>query len=167
MANRLQTQSSGRKNYFAYRSQLPRNDKENPEDDFLLAAPQGPLAIYTTGVWKRESMFMRWMEKLLVSLVQMWTTTSKGGPLKTDIFMKEDPQPESPKQAGGFQELFSLFRRIWCFCVCLCNLGRRVYPPCWCECTTPHLFWVILRQAALDEKFSSFSELKISSNMAF
>lgn len=94
MANRLQRQSKG--HYFPYRSQLARDDKDRPisEDDSLPAAPQGPLSIYTTGVWKRESMFMRWIEKTLVILVQRWSTPSKGELLETDIFVKEVPLPK-------------------------------------------------------------------------
>ena len=94
MANRLQRQSNGRRNFFADRSQLARDDKagQNPA-----AAPKGPLSVYTTGVWKRESMFMRWMEMTLVSLVQMWSTPSKGDPLTTDLFVKEGSPPKSPE----------------------------------------------------------------------
>ncbi|KAL0955749.1 hypothetical protein HGRIS_001964 [Hohenbuehelia grisea] len=33
----------------------------------------GPLAVWTTGVWHKESMLMRWMEKGLVSLVAKYS----------------------------------------------------------------------------------------------
>ncbi|KZT21097.1 hypothetical protein NEOLEDRAFT_1164741 [Neolentinus lepideus HHB14362 ss-1] len=35
-------------------------------------AREGPLAIWTTDVWKKESMLMRWFEKQLVAAVQRW-----------------------------------------------------------------------------------------------
>ena len=31
-----------------------------------------PLAVWTTGVWTRESMAMRWLEKWLVHLIERW-----------------------------------------------------------------------------------------------
>ncbi|KAH7925975.1 HAD-superfamily phosphatase [Leucogyrophana mollusca] len=34
----------------------------------------GPLAIWTRGVWKKESMAMRWCEKRLVDIVNRWTS---------------------------------------------------------------------------------------------
>ncbi|KAH7928714.1 HAD-superfamily phosphatase [Leucogyrophana mollusca] len=37
----------------------------------------GPLAIWTTGVWKRESMAMRWCEKRLVDVVSRWTDDAR------------------------------------------------------------------------------------------
>ncbi|KAH8827886.1 HAD phosphatase [Flagelloscypha sp. PMI_526] len=33
----------------------------------------GPLSIWTTGLWEREALFMRWCEKLLLSGVQRWS----------------------------------------------------------------------------------------------
>ncbi|KAF8418253.1 mitochondrial PGP phosphatase-domain-containing protein [Boletus edulis BED1] len=33
----------------------------------------GPLAVWTTGVWQRESMMVRWLEKRVVDKVMRWT----------------------------------------------------------------------------------------------
>ncbi|KAG9312176.1 hypothetical protein JVU11DRAFT_7470 [Chiua virens] len=33
----------------------------------------GPLAVWTTGVWQRASMVMRWFEKQVVEMVARWT----------------------------------------------------------------------------------------------
>ena len=33
----------------------------------------GPLAIWTTAVWKKESMFLRWGERKLVQAVERWS----------------------------------------------------------------------------------------------
>lgn len=30
----------------------------------------GPLAVWTSGVWQRESMLVRWMEKKVVNMVR-------------------------------------------------------------------------------------------------
>jgi phosphatidylglycerophosphatase GEP4 len=32
----------------------------------------GPLAIWTTGVWEREGTVIRWLEKTLVKTVERW-----------------------------------------------------------------------------------------------
>ncbi|KIL00854.1 hypothetical protein PAXRUDRAFT_69609, partial [Paxillus rubicundulus Ve08.2h10] len=51
------------------RSGLKRAEREedSPPQPFLRAC--GPLAIWTTGVWHRESMMVRWLEKRLVDVV--------------------------------------------------------------------------------------------------
>jgi len=38
---------------------------------------RGPLAIWTSGVWKKEVMGMRWMEKKLVEVVTKYTDGEK------------------------------------------------------------------------------------------
>jgi len=48
--------------------------------------PNGPLAIWTTGVWERESMLMRWAEKRLVKAVESWTQSNGTG---TERFVKK------------------------------------------------------------------------------
>lgn len=35
--------------------------------------PDGPLAVWTTGVWEKEATVMRWWEKRLVHVVRRWT----------------------------------------------------------------------------------------------
>lgn len=44
---------------------------------FPANAPQqkrtGPLAIWTTAVWQKESMLMRWGERKLVQAVEKWS----------------------------------------------------------------------------------------------
>ncbi|TFL07120.1 mitochondrial PGP phosphatase-domain-containing protein [Pterulicium gracile] len=48
---------------------IPTNEKE-PD-----VASRGPLAIWTTGVWQKESMAMRWCEQKLVDRVRVWTNS--------------------------------------------------------------------------------------------
>jgi phosphatidylglycerophosphatase GEP4 len=75
--------------------------------------PRGPLAIWTTDVWERESMLMRWIEMGLVNVVERWTTWPKGQPLDTANFVKDaPPAPEVPTRRSGFvEELTSIFRK--------------------------------------------------------
>ena len=55
--------------------------------------PRGPLSIWTTGVWKKEAMLMRWAEKLLVQWRLRHTKQEFGD---TSKFLK--PILERPKK---------------------------------------------------------------------
>ncbi|KJA28779.1 hypothetical protein HYPSUDRAFT_211438 [Hypholoma sublateritium FD-334 SS-4] len=74
---------------------------------------QGPLAIWTTGVWQRESMLMRWLERQLVNSVEKWSTAPPGEPVDVRAFVKELPRVEPPKKSSRIwlDGLISLFRR--------------------------------------------------------
>ncbi|KAG6813757.1 hypothetical protein H0H92_007709 [Tricholoma furcatifolium] len=62
------------------------------EKDASPHRPQGPLSVWTTGVWQKESMAMRWCERKLVDAVRHWA--QKGNPvLDTSFFIKEVPEP--------------------------------------------------------------------------
>ncbi|KAF4563179.1 hypothetical protein EYR40_007110 [Pleurotus pulmonarius] len=43
----------------------------------------GPLAIWTTGVWQKESMVMRWLERGLVNLVNRMAQRSNSKPVQS------------------------------------------------------------------------------------
>ena len=60
------------------------------------AADTGPgtLAIWTTGVWKKESMLMRCCEKQLVEAVQKWSTPPPSHP-DTSGFIKRSRSEEA------------------------------------------------------------------------
>jgi phosphatidylglycerophosphatase GEP4 len=70
--------------------------------------PAGPLAIWTTGVWEKESMGMRWMEKTLLETVQKWTSSPP--PSDTEAmsrrFVKREVDVEPPVKQ-------SLSSRLW------------------------------------------------------
>jgi phosphatidylglycerophosphatase GEP4 len=44
------------------------------EKGSLMPAREGPLAVWTTGVWQRQGMLMRWLEKTLVMSVERWSS---------------------------------------------------------------------------------------------
>lgn len=46
---------------------------DGEEKDSAKDNPDGPLAIWTTGVWEKEATVMRWWEKRLVHVVRRWT----------------------------------------------------------------------------------------------
>ena len=50
--------------------------------------PDGPLAIWTTGIWQKEAMGMRWLERKLVKVVQQCTEDVQDGP-RTTQFVRE------------------------------------------------------------------------------
>lgn len=54
------------------------------------------LAIWTTGVWTKESMLMRWMEKKLVDGVTRWS--ADGGAADHSRFLKVDKVLSSTKE---------------------------------------------------------------------
>ena len=72
--------------------------------------PAGPLAIWTTGVWERESMLMRWMERSLVNTVERWSTPPTGEPIDISQFLKEE-KIELAKKSSGLVALLSRLRR--------------------------------------------------------
>ncbi|KAJ7169162.1 mitochondrial PGP phosphatase-domain-containing protein [Mycena crocata] len=53
----------------------------------------GPLAIWTTGVWKREAMLMRWCERKLVDVIQRRISRDENEPQGPSPFLKEPPPP--------------------------------------------------------------------------
>ena len=70
----------------------------------------GPLAVWTTGVWKRESMAMRYLEKRLVDAVQKWSKPPGDEPLDTQRFVKSRSEPLPPQKAW-FEKAIGVFKR--------------------------------------------------------
>jgi phosphatidylglycerophosphatase GEP4 len=51
-------------------------------------AGRGPLAVWTVGVWKRESMGMRWFERRVVDAVERWSVPREGEVRDTSRFVR-------------------------------------------------------------------------------
>ncbi|KIJ65984.1 hypothetical protein HYDPIDRAFT_181074 [Hydnomerulius pinastri MD-312] len=66
----------------------------------------GPLAIWTTGVWHKESMVMRWFEKRLVDMVTRWTDDSERQSAFQKAFVRPLPPLEVAKQS-------TVMSRVW------------------------------------------------------
>lgn len=62
----------------------------------------GPLAIWTTGVWKREATFMRWCEKKLVDIIQRRISRDEIEPEQPSLFIKELPPPPVQTRSWKF-----------------------------------------------------------------
>ena len=73
--------------------------------------PFGPLSIWTTGVWERESMIMRWLEHGLVKLVQRFSTPPTGEPVDTSLFLKVLRKPEPQGRLAVLEDLLRRLRR--------------------------------------------------------
>jgi len=62
-----------------------------------LAEGRGPLAVWTSGVWQKEAMGMRWFEKKTVEAVEKWSTRTSGDHRGTSRFIRrikvEEPKP--------------------------------------------------------------------------
>ena len=105
-------------NRMGHRRNLSDSDeKRSPSgeasDDALRSSSRdGPLSIWTSGVWQREAMVMRWLEKGLIQSIQRYLVTGNGVAVRGgDVarFLKSEPEPETPT----VPERVSLAKRIW------------------------------------------------------
>ncbi|KAI0692165.1 mitochondrial PGP phosphatase-domain-containing protein [Cytidiella melzeri] len=70
----------------------------------------GPLSVWTTGVWYKESMAMRYLEKSFMQSIQRYIVADNGlGHTDISRFMKELPQPPSSPET----KKQGLFKRVW------------------------------------------------------
>ncbi|EAU91238.1 hypothetical protein CC1G_06873 [Coprinopsis cinerea okayama7 len=108
MANRIRKSSERKWSPPALKSSFSSSEEKKSEaasDSTGAATASGPLAIWTTGVWKKESMVMRYLEESLVKAVDKW---SKGERLDTSRFIKEMPKPEvKPAKTPWYAQLLS------------------------------------------------------------
>jgi phosphatidylglycerophosphatase GEP4 len=118
LANRMRLQNRPQKGILG--STLSRNFKkdgaftaenESPCDATGVLHPFGPLSVWTTGVWERESMTMRWLENGLVKLVQRCSTPPTGEFVDTSQFLKVFSKPEPQGRLAELQGLFARLRR--------------------------------------------------------
>jgi len=71
---------------------------------------RGPLAVWTSGVWTKEAMGMRWMEKKLVEVVTKYTdgekqyTTQFLKPEKLEKSREDTPAPRAYSPGAGIVE---------------------------------------------------------------
>jgi phosphatidylglycerophosphatase GEP4 len=79
------------------------------EKDAAKDRPRGPLAVWTTDVWEREAMAMRWCEKKLVDAVRRWTC-GKDQDLDTSQFVRRFVEPQPTRTAGMMAGLFGRLR---------------------------------------------------------
>ncbi|KAG1903354.1 mitochondrial PGP phosphatase-domain-containing protein [Suillus fuscotomentosus] len=70
----------------------------------------GPLAIWTNGVWQKESMVMRWAEKRLVDLARKWARHGETSSVGTNIFVRELPPPEPRKTGSAFTKMLNMMK---------------------------------------------------------
>lgn len=66
-------------------------------------ATRAPLAVWTTGVWMRESMAMRWAEKWLVHLVERWVqgARERRDALEKRFIRRELDSGDSAEKSAG------------------------------------------------------------------
>lgn len=72
----------------------------------------GPLSVWTTGVWEREAMGVRFLEKSFMEGIRRYVVADNGVEARGgDVtkFVKPDPIPEEPLKV----ERPSLVRRLW------------------------------------------------------
>ncbi|KAJ7772033.1 mitochondrial PGP phosphatase-domain-containing protein [Mycena maculata] len=97
LANRLRNLERGSGiMHLCFRSVFERGGtvgRENMVGSSHRSIENGPLAIWTTGVWERESTLMRWCEKTLVDFIQRRTPGDEIEIDRASIFLKELPPP--------------------------------------------------------------------------
>lgn len=82
-----------------------------PSDVPTRSSIGGPLAIWTSGVWQKESMVMRWLEKRLVEAVQKWAMNGKNSSVDTTMFVRDLPSPEPRKEGSALTKLLDIIKR--------------------------------------------------------
>ncbi|PPQ93856.1 hypothetical protein CVT25_013565 [Psilocybe cyanescens] len=101
LANRMRMQSQRRRTKSSFlpstRDAPTDSTEEKKEAD---PTPQGPLSIWTKGVWERESMLMRSMEYGLISVMEGLTAPPKGEFVNVGAFVKPIPLRKDAKPTG-------------------------------------------------------------------
>jgi len=70
----------------------------------------GPLSVWTTGVWEKESMIMRHLEKAFMQSIQRYVASDNGlGHTDVTRFTKEPPSPPPTPKA----QKKGIISRIW------------------------------------------------------
>ncbi|KAF9478124.1 HAD-superfamily phosphatase [Pholiota conissans] len=90
---------------------ISTEEKELLRPDTSIDLYRGPLSIWTTGVWKKESMLMRLVERELVKSVEKWSTPPAGQPFDGSLFVKEVVKPAPPRKSSLLEILTSRLRR--------------------------------------------------------
>ncbi|THV06197.1 HAD-superfamily phosphatase [Dendrothele bispora CBS 962.96] len=81
-------------------------DASHAGSDTKVSAHPRTLAVWTTGVWKREAMVMRFGERKLLEVIQKWTKPREGEVIgDIGLFTRELPSPSQPTQRGLLQQL--------------------------------------------------------------
>lgn len=84
-------------------------EKERMREKHLVEG-RGPLVVWTTGLWQREAMGMRWIESKVLSAVEKWSVPREGEVRNTSRFVRrvklDDQKP------NVFNRLWSRFTTI-------------------------------------------------------
>ncbi|KAH6914035.1 mitochondrial PGP phosphatase-domain-containing protein [Coprinopsis sp. MPI-PUGE-AT-0042] len=102
MANRIRRASERKQNAL-----LPVNIPGTGSGDMPPTEPAGPLGVWTTGLWKKEALVMRYLEASLVKAVDRWST---GPSFDASRYVKEPPAPLEVKKSHWASRLLSRFR---------------------------------------------------------
>ncbi|KAJ7270072.1 mitochondrial PGP phosphatase-domain-containing protein [Mycena haematopus] len=108
LANRLRNLERG-SGFFhmCFRCGFERGGTIMTENDAAIASrhrsfENGPLAIWTTGVWKREATVMRWCEKKLVDIIQRRIPLDEIVLAPSRFITEAPPSPPLPTRSWKF-----------------------------------------------------------------
>ena len=107
MANRM------RRNGYSQEANLDRNREGTEKDgDVVQDRPRGPLAVWTTGIWEKEALMMRWFEKQLVDLIHHWFGPAHPASARLGRFIKKfEPEIQHSRNSGVMEWLARIRRR--------------------------------------------------------
>lgn len=106
MANRIRKASQAKWRPPPLKSSTGLLEEKNPVEPEQEVV-NGPLAIWTTSVWKREAMVMRYLEHSLVKAVDKWSTPEH---FDSARFRKPEPPVElEVKKAPWYSKYLSRF----------------------------------------------------------
>ncbi|KAI0077200.1 HAD-superfamily phosphatase [Panus rudis PR-1116 ss-1] len=99
----------------AAEQEKPKEEKDVREEKERRATKAGPLSIWTTGVWERESMAFRFLEKSVMEGVKKYVSESNGVLVRGDLrrFVKDVPAPSPPGVKDADNEKKGWFGRVW------------------------------------------------------
>jgi len=105
MANRMRRKG--------YSQETLDRDSEGTEKDGNAPPdrPRGPLAVWTTGIWEKEALMMRWFEKQLVYLVHRWFGPTHPASARLGRFIKKFEPGVQHSRSSGMMEWLARIRR--------------------------------------------------------
>lgn len=73
----------------------------------------GPLSVWTEGIWERESMGFRWLEKQTMQSIRKWITEHNDTVVPQDLgrFVKPFPVPKTLEKPSLVERLWHSLRR--------------------------------------------------------
>ncbi|KAK7472398.1 hypothetical protein VKT23_000513 [Stygiomarasmius scandens] len=111
MANRMESKDRREHAQNVRQLLLQTSSPKDAEKSASNLTGPGTLSVWTTGVWKKEAMAMRFGERKLLEAVQKWSKPRAGEVIDgTGGFVRELPPPSPPPKKGVLHRLIARFQ---------------------------------------------------------